>query len=144
MGETQARVYLDTLAYLDVLLGEPAVAKILKLISKKILCSSVLLLIEAERNLVRLSREGILSNEAYDRVQRRLKQDRELFLLREITFDLCLTGAFPPVQIPKSNDLIHLRTARWFQDQGGLEVFITTDGRQGKAAGDFGLPVAEI
>lgn len=136
----QPRVYLDTSAYLDVLLGELTTPKILRAVSKKILCSSVLLLIEAERNLVRLSRERILSAADYEAASKQLKKDRELFLFRELTADLCLTGAFPPVQIPRSSDLVHLRTARWFQENGGLELFVTSDTRQKAAAGDFGLP----
>lgn len=139
--ESAPRVYLDTSAYLGVLLGEKPAQRVLALIAKKILCSSVLLLLEAERNLVRMSREGMVTPANYERAVSQLRSDHELFLLKELTVDLCLTGEFPPVQIPKSGDLLHLRTAKWFQDHGGLESFLTLDLRQRAAAQDFGLPV---
>lgn len=135
-----SRVYLDTSLYLGVLLGEASAKPILKSLAKKILCSSMLLLIEAERNLVRLSREGILSAQDYHKAADQLKDDREKFLLREVTADLCLTGRFPPVRLPRSGDLVHLRTALWFQANGGLDAFLTLDKTQKEAAADFGLP----
>lgn len=140
----QPQVYLDTSAYLNILLGESSAPKLLRAVSKKILCSSVLLLIEAERNLVRLSREGTLSAADYETASKQLKKDQEFFIFRELTADLCLTGAFPPVQIPRSSDLAHLRTARWFQENGGLELFVTSDTRQKAAARDFGLPTGDV
>lgn len=135
------RVYLDTSVYLGILLGESSAKPFQKEISGETLCSSVLLLIEAERNLVRMSREGILKEDRYGIAQDRLKKDRELFLLRDLTTDLCLTGIFPPVRIPKTSDLIHLRTAQWFAEVGGLRLFLTLDQNQKKAALELGLPV---
>lgn len=51
------RVYLDTSAYLAVLLGEKQAAVVSKSTSGFVLCSSTLLLLEAERNLVQLVRQ---------------------------------------------------------------------------------------
>lgn len=136
-----SRIYLDTSAYLGILLGESAGRSLLKFLSRKILCSSVLLLAEAERNLVRLSREGVLAPSDYRKAMDQLMEDREKFLLRDVTMDLCLTGFYPPVRIPRSSDLIHLRTALWYQKEGGLETFVTLDKAQKEAARDFWLAV---
>lgn len=80
----------------------------------------------------------------YELAMQQLKSDRELFLLREVTADLCLTGTFPPVQTPRTQDLVHLRTALWFQSHGGLAHFLTLDKQQRRAAHDFGLSVPEL
>lgn len=139
-----ARVYLDTSAYLGILLGEAPARPFLKVLEKKILCSSVLLLIEAERNLVRMSREGDLPEGDYRKTMDQLKDDREKFLLKDLTLEICFTGVFPPVKIPRSSDLVHLRTARWFQENGGLAGFLSLDKAQKEAAQDFELPVLTI
>lgn len=133
---------MDTSAYLAVLLADSHYLRILEVVRGKILCSSILLLVEVERNLVRLSRNGDLSLKDYHLASQRLSEDRQIFLLREVTGDLCLTGEFPPVKIPKSSDLIHLRTAMWFRRNGGLEGFITLDEHQKEAAFDLKLPVS--
>ncbi|MBI4366961.1 MAG: PIN domain-containing protein [Deltaproteobacteria bacterium] len=143
MGDAQ-RFYLDTSVYLCVLLGEAPAAKVIRMIRQALLCSSVLLVIEAERNLVRLSRAGDLSPADYEIAIQRLRTDHTHFLLKEVTMELCLTGIFPPVSTPRSNDLLHLRTARWFQEHGGLTGFLTLDRHQRRAAEDFGLPVARM
>lgn len=58
-----ARYYVDTSAYLAVLLGEEGSASLAAELRGGQLLSSSLLVLEAHRNLVRLSREGILSAE---------------------------------------------------------------------------------
>lgn len=137
-------VYLDTSVYLGVLLGERPALKLLPALAKRRFCSSIFLLIESERNLVRLSREGILSEKDYDKSIRQLKEDQALFLFKEVTMDLCLTGQFPPIRTPRSSDLVHLRTALWFLNNGGLNRFLTLDERQKNAAADLGLPVTPV
>lgn len=140
----EQRLYLDTSTYLCLLLGEAPAGRVTKAIRQAVLCSSVLLVLEAERNLVRLSRTGDLSAADYEVAIQRLRTDHTHFLLKEVTMDLCLTGVFPPVHMPRSNDLLHLRTARWFQEHGGLAGFITLDDHQRRAAEDFGLPVVRL
>ena len=49
------------------------------------LLSSVLLVLEARRNLVRLAREGRLRPEQYKSSIDRLEQDMSIFLLRDLT-----------------------------------------------------------
>lgn len=138
------RIYLDTSAYLGILLGEKIAKSVLKIISNKILCSSILLLLEAERNIVRLSRDGILTAMDFNTAMDRLKDDREIFLLKEVTMDICLTGNFPPIRTPKTSDLIHLRSAMWFHADGGLDSFLTLDISQRMAAQELGLPTVSL
>lgn len=134
-------IYLDTSAYLNVLLKEPGHQEINKKLKSNALCSSTLLLIEAERSLVRLSRQGDLSLKNYESSMSHLRQDVEIFLLRDLTEDLCLKPQFPAVRLPRSNDLVHLRTALWFQNHYDLRTFVSCDEKQIKAAEEMGLPV---
>lgn len=139
--KTGLRFYIDTSLYLGWLIGDKQAKKAIRQLGSPLLCSSVLLVLETERNLVRLSRQGQLSVSQYTQAADKLKSDRDFFLLKELTMDLCLTGLFPPIRIPRSSDLIHLRTAKWFQDNGGLAGFVTLDQRQSLAAAEIGLPV---
>lgn len=136
----ERRVYLDTSAYLAILLGEKGASAISRDLRGAILCSSTLLLLEAERNLVRLARERLITEGVYELASDRLHADHELFLLRDLTLDLCVSREFPAARIPRSSDLAHLRTARWFQAHGGLSRFVSLDREQLKAASEFGLP----
>jgi len=135
------RIYLDTSAYLAILLGESEAEEIQKTIKSVVLCSSTFLFLEAERNLVRLVREKKVKESIYEAAYDQLKNDFEILILRDFTPDLCLTKEFPPAKTPRSSDLIHLRTAAWFQRNGGLVRFLTLDSQQRSAAKDLGLPV---
>ncbi|AFM12509.1 type II toxin-antitoxin system VapC family toxin [Turneriella parva] len=135
------RVYLDTSAYLAVLLGEKQAASVTKKLSNRVLCSSTLLLIEAERNLVHLVRLEKISTLDFESAYTQIRKDQEAFLLRDFTPDLCLTRHFPLIRTPKSADMVHLRTAQWFMKNGGLEEFISLDENQLQAARELGLPV---
>ncbi|MHC4933389.1 MAG: PIN domain-containing protein [Planctomycetota bacterium] len=104
-------------------------------------CSSVLLVLEATRNLVRLSREGVLPAEELQACLDRLDEDRERFLLRDLTLDLGCGTRMPVVTTPRSLDLAHLRTALWFHEQAPLSRFVTLDETQAAAAREAGLPV---
>jgi hypothetical protein len=105
------------------------------------LLSSVLLVLESKRNLVRLARAGILKANLYETCINRVDQDRELFILRDLTLDLCASNLLPPVATPRSLDLAHLRTALWFHADAPLERFVTLDESQAQAAKELGLPV---
>lgn len=135
--------YVDTSAYLAILLGEKEASAVRKRLSGYCLCSSTLLLIECERNLITMARERLLHVKDFERAMARLRHDAELFVLRDVTPDLCLTGDFPAVHAPRSSDLVHLRTAKWFAAQPeGLARFKTLDEPQAAAARELGLPVA--
>ncbi len=138
---TSPRYYVDTSAYLCILLGEKGHGRLENEISGASLLSSVLLVLEATRNLVRLARSEYLSPGELQDALARLDADRELFALRDLTLDLCSGPAMPVVSTPRSLDLAHLRTALWFQDQDPLARFVTLDERQKQAARELGLPV---
>ena len=142
--EALQMIYLDSSAYLCVLLGEKQSEKIEKLLQGKALCSSSFLVLEVERNLVRLSREKVISEKDFSKLHARLKSDVELFLFKDLDFDLSLSGVFPAVKTPRSSDLVHLRTALWFMNQERLGGFLTLDQHQLEAAMEMKLPVIEI
>jgi len=105
------------------------------------LLSSVLLVLEVRRNLVRLAREGHLTPEQYKLAIERLEQDQSLFVLRDLTLELCQSNLLPAVATPRSLDLAHLRTALWFDAAERIDRFVTMDASQEQAAKELGLPV---
>ena len=133
-------LYLDTSAYLAILLGDSLSDKIQAALEKRSIVSSIILLIETERNLLRLYREKLLTLKVYEKAVNQLRLDIEGMTLRNVTPDLCLTGSFPAARTPRSNDLIHIRTALWFQKSGGIVDFISLDREQLSAAREVGVP----
>jgi len=53
------------------------------------LLSSVLLILEAKRNLVRLTRDGVLQPDQYKECLARIEADADFFLLSDLTLDIC-------------------------------------------------------
>ncbi len=135
------RLYVDTSAYLCVLLGEDGARRVSGETSGAELLSSVLLVLEARRNLIRLAREGTLTAAEYKACADRVEADADLFVLRDLTFDLCASNPMPPVATPRSLDLAHLRTALWFHAIDPIDRFLTADSAQQQAARELGLPV---
>ena len=105
------------------------------------LLSSVLLILEARRNLIRLARRGVLDPERYKSCIERTEQDTTLFVLRDLTLDLCQANPLPAVTTPRSLDLVHLRSALWFHASEAIDRFVTKDSAQEQAAKELGLPV---
>ena len=138
---SRGRYYLDTSAYLCVLLGEDGWEQITAALEGGQVVSSVLLVLEVERTLVHLSRAGRLSVVALQDALDRLSVDVEQLILRELTFDLCSSRLMPLVSTPRSLDLAHLRTARWFHEQQALTRFVSLDATQNGAARELGLPL---
>ena len=135
------RLYLDTSAYLCILLAEQGWEGLSKETDGAELLSSVILILEARRNLVRLAREGALKPGQYKTCIERVEQDTSLFVLRDLTLDLCQSNLLPAVTTPRSLDLAHLRSALWFHAGERLDRFVTMDGSQEHAAKELGLPV---
>jgi predicted nucleic acid-binding protein len=135
------RLYLDTSAYLCILLGDEGSSRLARETADAELLSSVLLVLETRRNLIRLAREGSLSAAQYKTCMDRVEQDVELFILRDLTLHLCASNLVPAVATPRSLDLAHLRTALWFHAAERLDRFVTLDGSQAQAARELGLPV---
>jgi hypothetical protein len=105
------------------------------------LLSSVLLVLESKRNLVRLTREGVLTPQEFQTTLERVDQDIALFLLRDLTLELCQVMSLPAIATPRSLDLAHLHTALWFHSTDAIDRFVTLDGSQQQAARELGLPV---
>ncbi len=137
-------VFLDTSAYLCVLLGEDSSSQLSRWLQGKDLCCSALLWIETERNLVHMTRQKLLSAKDYQLAFTQVKQDVDLFLSQEINLNLCLSGEFPAVKMPRSNDLVHLRSALWFFRYRKLKAFVSLDKDQKQAAHELGLPMSEF
>ena len=105
------------------------------------LLSSSVLMLESYRNLVRLTRLGQLNAVDFTKCVEQMEADRDLFLLRDLSLDLCLSRDIPTISTPRSLDLAHLRTALWFHRQRPLTRFISLDQRQTHSARELGLPV---
>jgi len=71
----------------------------------------------------------------------RVDEDVALFVLRDLTLDLCQPTLVPAVATPRSLDLAHLRTALWFHSLERLDRFVTLDTPQAAAAKELGLQV---
>ena len=135
------RLYLDTSAYLCILLGEEGWERLSKETDGAELLSSVMLMLETRRNLIRLAREGALKPNMYKTCIERVDQDTSLFVLRDVTLDLCQSYPLTAVTTPRSLDLAHLRSALWFHAAQPIFRFVTMDGSQEQAARELGLPV---
>ena len=134
------RLYVDTSAYLCILLGESGAAALSEETADAHLLSSVLLVLETRRNLVRLAREGTLTADQYKTCADQLDADIELFALRDVTLDLCRSSGMPAIATPRSLDLVHLRTALWFHAEHPIDRFVTMDDAQKESARELGLP----
>ena len=141
---TRRRIYIDSSAYIAGALGDAAKVRYWSKNGSEVFVSSVLLVVEAERTFARLSRESHLAPHLFGQAMTQLRQNVETFLLRDFSLDLCLTSEFPPVRLPRSNDLVHLRTALWFRRSGGLDGFLSLDEHQRGAAAELGLPLVEL
>ena len=139
--QTRRRLYLDTSAYLCILLGEDESEPLSEETEGADLLSSVLLVLEARRTLIRLARDGTLKPDQYKRCMERIDGDTAAFALRDLTLDLCASNLMPAVATPRSLDLAHLRTALWFNASERLHRFVTMDVSQRQAASELGLPV---
>lgn len=135
------RLYIDPSAYLCMLLAQDGAERLSKETAGAELLSSVLLVLEARRNLVRLARESQLQPSQYKACIDRLEQDMALFIFRNLSLELCESGALPAVATPRSLDLVHLRTALWFHAAQEIDRFVTLDVSQEQAAKELGLPV---
>ena len=135
------RLYVDTSAYLCMLLAEDGSERLSAETAGAELLSSVLLVLETKRNLVRLARDGALTPAQYKACLDRVEEDREIFVLRDLTLDLCDSTLMPAIATPRSLDLAHLRTALWFDADARLARFVTMDSSQEQAAKELGLPV---
>ncbi len=134
------RLYVDTSAYLCMLLGEEGAPAVAERLAASRLYSSVLLVLETRRNLVRLARGGDLKPATLHDLLDRVRRDSEAFTLKDLTVDLCADASMPAVNTPRSLDLAHLRTALWFHRREPLDGYVTHDEAQRLSARELGLP----
>ena len=135
------RVYLDTSGYLCMLLAQDGWQRVFELTEEAEILSSVLLVLESRRNLIRLARQGALTPAQYQACMERVEADTTRFALRDLTLELCSSNRVPAVATPRSLDLVHLRTALWFHASEPIDRFVTMDASQEAAAKELGLPV---
>lgn len=136
------RIYLDASAYLHLLLDEETAVELRGELADAEMLSSVVLVLEARRNLVRLAREQAITAEHYHAAIERVTADIARFVLRDFTLDLCEAHPLPALATPRSLGLVHLRTALWFHREEPLDLFLTLDAAQREAARELGLPVS--
>jgi hypothetical protein len=139
--EQRGRVYLDTSAYLCLLLRQDGWERVSKVTEGAQISSSVLLVLESRRNLIRLARQGTVTPEQYQACMARVETDTTRFVFCDLTLDLCASNTLPAVATPRSLDLVHLRTALWFHASDPIDCFVTMDPSQQAAAKELGLPV---
>ena len=135
------RYYVDSSAWLAGMLGEPGADALSDELEGAELVSSVLLVVEVHRNLVRLARSGVLTARQLQAAIERFERDLAMFDLRELTLDLAREREMPVVTTPRSLDLVHLRTALWYHRQRALTRFVALDVALVDAAKEVGLPV---
>lgn len=140
MTKVAGRYYVDTSAYLAILLAETSSTALVRELAGAQLLTSSLLALEAHRNLVRLSREGSLSPRDLQAALTRLETDLEQFAVRDLSLELCRGRVMPVVSTPRTLDLAHLVTAVWFHEQQPLDRFVSLDARQNQAARELRLP----
>lgn len=137
-------VYLDTSAYLTLLLNQPKASSIQEILRDTVIYTSVLLFIEAHRNLLRFHREGLVSDEYCQKAILTMQEDMTLFKIRDVTMDLCYSNQFPIINLPRTLDLIHLRSALWFRQTVDNIRFLSLDRQQLDAARQLQLDVIEL
>jgi predicted nucleic acid-binding protein len=135
------RYYVDTSAWLAVALGEPSGPALAAELSGAELVSSVLLVTEMHRNLVRLARSRQLTTDQLYVTSARIDADLAMFELQDLTLALARSRELPVVTTPRSLDLIHLRTALLFHRERPLTRFVSLDIALTSAAQEMGLPI---
>src|SRR5690349_12370998 len=136
------RLYVDSSAYLAVLLGEEHSSDASgELASGADLVSSTLLVLEVRRALVHRSRSKKLTADAFQRASERLLEDLRHFRLKALSVELCQAARHSGESTHRSLDLAHTSTALWFHAQEPLARFLSLDRDQIQPARELGLPV---
>jgi hypothetical protein len=87
------------------------------------------------------TREGTLTPDQCVTCLDRVEADTTLFVLRDLTLDLCTSNILPAIATPRSLDPGHLRTALWFHATEGITRFVTLDAAQEAAAKELAAGV---
>jgi hypothetical protein len=138
------KIYLDTSAFLCLLLSEVNHEKIDRVIKNSLLYSSSFMILETERALVHLCRERKISTDDYKVLYDAAQTCIKSMAFYELTVDLCSNQDFPAIKTPRSADLVHLRTAKWLIENADVEGFLTVDRHQLDSAREMRIPLIEI
>ena len=103
------------------------------------LATSSILFLESHRNLLRLMQSETISEDMYFDLLECIDQDYRNFIVKNVDADVVLSKAYPVAMLPKSLDLIHLRTCLWFGRTFPDCSFLTFDKKQARAAKQMGL-----
>lgn len=133
--------YVDSSAYIEHLTTGVHAKEVAAQLTGFVWKSSTVLALETYRGLSRLVRERHISISQFHQCVDRLDEDLLEFELKDATLEICTGHVLPPLSLPKSLDLLHLRTAMWFHKQAPLSRFVTLDNSLRKAAKELGLPV---
>lgn len=137
--------FFDTSAYLSLLLKDgPGWSMIYKSTKNEAYYCSSLLFTETQRTLVRLTRDQKIAPEQSALLFETLKKDVALFCYKEPTIDIVLDSVFPAILLPKTLDLLHLRTALWFKEKLANLIFVSLDYHQIQSARELNLDILEI
>ena len=138
------RVYLDTSAYLASLLNERRAGAVREATANAAIYSTVLLVAETRRTLVRLARERRLSLVTFGILTRQVDVHVTTFALAPVTAELGAHPVMPQTATPRTLDLLHLRTALHFHEQRALTAFLSLDLAQNDSTQELGLPLAAV
>jgi hypothetical protein len=131
--------YIDTSFYLNILLKEKGSSKHREILKDKTLVSSILLPLESQRALLRLAREKGVTEKMHRTLSEKMKEDWETFKLMDFDLNMATSNEFPLLRLPRSLDLIHLRTALRFRKIDNLQIFLTLDENQKACALELGF-----
>jgi uncharacterized protein len=134
-------IYCDTSAMAKRYLQESGRAGLMKLLARRRVVSSVLMLPELHSAFARRVREGSLATVALPRLFQRVGRDREHWTLIETTPEVLSEAEALLETYPlRTMDAVHVASARVFQRRMRVPVtFVSADRRQLAAAGREGL-----
>lgn len=131
-------VYVDTSAYFSFILKQDNTLEDL-MKGAHVLCSSTLLFAETQRNIVFYLRQSRITDLEFNNLLQEIKIHSQMIMTRAVDLDLSMGWDFPPICLPKTLDLVHIRTAHWFAIQHPDLLFLSFDEQQNRAALEMGL-----
>lgn len=135
---TKKTVYIDTSVYFGFIVGQDnTLGELIE--GSHVLCSSTLLFAETQRNIVSYLRNARISDVEFKDMLEIIRLHSRMIMTRALDLELSMDIVFPPVSLPKTLDLIHLRTARWFFSQYSDLLFLSLDIQQNRAALEMNL-----
>ena len=138
---TGRRLYLDTSAYLCILLGEEGSQDLSNETDGAELLSSVILILRGQTESDPAGERRRAETEHVQDLPRASRAGYQSVGVTGLDSGLVPIPPLPAVATPRSLDLAHLRSALWFHADERIDRFVTLDGSQELAARELGLPV---